>query len=114
MKLKEGFVQEVLNGSINSIYKNFRLLRLDVDPEDKEYIDIVYKDVKYGIRLKFDILYVLEDMYTIKEKGGFVVLKGNAYKLEEFWEEMENREDLMRKALYEFMVEEGVTIGRVS
>lgn len=64
--------------------------------EDSEGRDI-YEKARHGIKLKFDIHWVLDGNYFIKK--GFVWLgdKRHVYKVEEYWSECEERKKMMCK-----------------
>lgn len=58
-----------------------------------------YEQVRFGIKIKFDIHYYIEDYLTIKPKKGVAVIRGKAYKLEDLWSEIEDRTIKMKEYL---------------
>lgn len=67
----------------------------------------LYKEVRYGINIKFDIHYYIEDYLIMKPKAGAIIIKGKSYKLEEYWSEMEDRTIRMKEWLMELNKETG-------
>lgn len=67
-----------------------------------------YNQVRYGIRIKFDIHYWLEKMYIIKPKSGRISIRGASYNISDVWTEMENREIMMKEYLMSLEEETGL------
>jgi hypothetical protein len=66
----------------------------------------IYKQVRYGISVQFDIYDYLYDIIAIKGKTGKALYRGKAIKLREIWTELEKRNNLMKVWLVENMKEE--------
>lgn len=109
MKINDTIVQEIVKGNLTTLYKNFRILKLD-----HEELEPTYKEVRFGIHYDFDIHDYIEEKYTIKNKKKIVIINRQQIRLKDFRTEIEEREDLMRKNIYEYLTEEDPTTSRVN
>lgn len=72
------------------------------EEKDGDYKDIeeVYGKARFGIQKRFDIYdYIYDLMSFSKVKSGKVIYRGVTIKLTEFWTEIEERNNLIKKWL---------------
>lgn len=99
--IPETLLEVVAHGDMQVLWKHLRMLA-------DEYVEIneLMRDVKYGVSLRFNINHYIKDNFVVKAKSGLVLIDKKTYKLEEFWDEMDNRESLARKIIYKYMEDE--------
>lgn len=108
MIFPEDVIELFMSADFDTLFNNFRLIK----DENKLFREF-YKKVKFGVILKFNINYYLKDLYNFKEKIGLIYINGSEFDIEDFWDEIELREDYMRRALYEYVNLPDSTLPRV-
>lgn len=109
MKLKPEFIIEVMKSDLRTLYNMFRLTIIEEGEEIEENED--YKQVRGGVKVKFDIHRIINKLYVERPKQGVIIIGDEQLTLEEYWDEMEKRETIIRKKLYD-NIEEGMYEGR--
>lgn len=75
----------------------------------KEYEE-EYEKVRYGHKIKIPIYYLTQEWYTQKPYNKAVKIEGyGIYKLTDFMEELEHRENIMRTIIIENTEEGGIS-----
>lgn len=80
-----------------SFIEAWNYFKLEADPSSDDY-----RKIRHGIGILFDIYRELKGLIIIKPKTGIVLLPGGkAYKLEDYYTELELREKKMKLWLME-------------
>lgn len=95
---EETILQEIIQGDLQILYNLLETV--------SEEIPQAYKDVKYGIKIKYHIQNNLQKIVEIRERQKIAILDGKIYPLEEWWEEEEERRKTARKALLEYYTQD--------
>lgn len=92
-------ITDILKLSLSDSYKLFTILKMDNDEKLAEEVTKNYDAIRYGIKLKFDIYYVIRDKQTFKEKSRTIIVDCKEFKLEEYHTEIEEREAKMKNII---------------
>lgn len=101
---KEDLIQEILQGDLQTLFKNYTTFMLDDSTLKKDYMKI-----RYGINITFDIMNYFNFMdlnkapFKAYPKKNTISLYGKTIRLQEFWTEILDREAIIRKKLHEML-----------
>ena len=90
--------EEVLTWDMEKLWNALKqLTEKEEYKKDKELI-------KNGIKVKFPIQYIIQEWYKMNPENKRVTVRGyGKWKIDDFMEEIEEREDLMRQIIIEKM-----------
>lgn len=84
-----------------------------IDEETNGALKKEIDKVRNGIKLKIPIYYITQEWYDIYPTGQSVNIYGhNKYNINDFMEELQEREKLMRKIIFDNIDDEDPTISR--
>ena len=109
MKIPKDIAERVVTGSMHELWDTF----INLEGEYEEFAED-YSEVRFGIKVSFEIYELWEDTKTImkKNKDGMVIINGNTYKVEEFRTEKEERRKIMVEAILNNVANVEVTTAR--
>lgn len=96
MKLPEELIIGIEKWGIQELWSMTKVI-------EDEISDRNYEKIKNGTKIKFNINKYLKDLYTPKHKSGYVIMDGKEITLENLWDEIEEREKIMRQQLIKNM-----------
>lgn len=99
---------EIFKMGIGELWNLFQTICLT----EHEYKDVWMTTVKYGIKHKFHINYLINGMFTEKPKVGEIILHdGTNIKIEDFWDEKDEREAIMRNIALAHLADDDIFKG---
>ena len=101
MKLREEIVELINTQDLRVLWDHFSSIGIGLADEDKKEYESIKKKVRNGINLTFDINWVLEEEFKKQYKDETIIINQTVYKLSDYWTEMQERKDLMRKVVYD-------------
>jgi len=109
---------DILELSFITKFNWFRDIKLDLDElfeENEEFKEMMQRSfeinnlqeatqkVYYG-NLNIHIMYYLNEFLIEKSKQGTVIIDNKAYKVQEVWEDLQIRIEILNKVLYYFLI----------
>lgn len=79
---------------------------LFISEVDKYRDSKIYGQIRFGIKIRFDIYDYLNGNIRVKHKSGKAIIKGRVYDMEDIYGEIEERNKEMKEWLVENIVEE--------
>lgn len=101
-------IQNIKTMGIKELYPMFAL-----EVQQLENAEEIYKQVRFGITVPFDVYDYLYDIITVKGKTGKALYRGKTIKLRQIWTELEMRNNLMKEFLIENMKEDSLMSLRI-
>jgi len=93
--------EDIRNIKVMEIKELYPMFALEV--QTTENSEEIYKKVRYGIDVDFDIYDYLHNIISIKGKTGKALYRGRSLRLRMIWTELEKRNNLMKEWLIENM-----------
>jgi len=93
---KDTIIAEIIEADLQTLFNLIEPLK-----EETNELEDAYKAFKYGIKIKYHIEWNLREIHETRERQGTVILRGQTYDIEEWWDEEEARRSICRKALLE-------------
>lgn len=98
---EDQMITEVVSADLQKLYNLLEPVK-DETPE----LHTAYTKLKYGITIKYHIEWNLKGYVDIRDRQGIVILQGNTYDIETWWDEEEERRTIARTALLDYYSEE--------
>ena len=93
----EQLYQTIISGDLAELYN----LAGTYKEEDKG-VETAYQIAKTGTKINFHIGWYLKNHYVERDRDGTVMVMNKQIPIEEWWDELEERGNTLRKALIEF------------
>lgn len=97
----ENIIQIIVTADLQTLFNLIEPIK-----DETEELQEAYKTIKNGKRIKYHIEWNLKGYHETRDRQQLVILKGNTYPIEEWWNEEEERRSTARKALLEYYGEE--------
>lgn len=103
----------ILKATIKELYNYLSTIK-----DENNELEEAYIQARTGINLQFDIHFIVPPDETTgiqigtDHKNGYVKIARAIIPIEEYWQEVQDRKDIMRKALLEYLEENETTIPR--
>lgn len=99
----ETSIAELGNMNLEEKYKRY-ILYTKYDPKIRKY----YKQIRFGIKIEFDIYDLICENFSEKAKSGLVLLRKKVpIQTTDLYTEMEERTALIEKGILEAQIDEG-------
>lgn len=89
---------EVYQWDLTMLYNCAKAMEDDINPKYRKLL----QQAKHGIKIKIPIYYITQEWYELYAPGKTVGVQGHGkYNMQEFMDEIEEREKLLRKIILE-------------
>lgn len=95
--MNEQIISQIVAGDINVLYN-----LLQTEKDNSKELHKAYNLLKYGKTIKYHIKWFIEGLFEIRDRTGEVLFQNTIYKLEDWWDEEEERAAYARKVLLEY------------
>lgn len=96
VNINEETIRETIDLTLEDAYKRFCVYKIDNKELEKSY-----QQIRWGIKIKFDIYTHFKNKIINKEKEGVVIIEGKSYANKDYYTELEEREALIKKEILE-------------
>lgn len=108
VNLTDDMISDILEQDLAGTWQRYKVLCIDYEQLENEM-----RFIKYGYDLSFSLNDVLKHRYVEKPKQGLITIGKNTITLQDFEDELDKRESMMKKLIIDTVQTQKILKGRL-